>query len=109
MNLCILIHYLNIKNQTWIVIFMPPQANIFNGIFENILAASITATLVQEETILILRHLFPFAGSLLLIIFMSDFSAHVQHHAFVSQTETLSQVPAQIFAFSVADYFMVTR
>ena len=81
----------------------------FYGVFTNITAIFTSAVLVQEETILILRHLFPFAGSLLLIIFMSDFSAHVQHHAFVSQTETLSQVPAQILAFSVADYFMVTR
>ena len=81
----------------------------FYGVFTNITAIFTSAVLVQEETILILRHLFPFAGSLLLIILMSDFSAHVQHHAFVSQTETLSQVPAQIFAFSVADYSMVTR
>ena len=38
----------------WIVIFMTPEANISNGIFENILVAFMTAVLVEEVSILIL-------------------------------------------------------
>ena len=38
----------------WIVILMPPEANIWNGIFENILVAFMTAVLVEEVSILIL-------------------------------------------------------
>ena len=43
----------------------------FYGLFTNITAIFTTALLVQEETILILRQLFPF---LALIIFLRDFS-----------------------------------